>query len=209
MLLVVGSASRHRVSLPAEQAGGGGGLTGLNAVRSDIPSVTDGDGSASIQTVHKDPDRHLVQSWRGRIAHGCLLQSQLGGGIVLEELDVPDVAPDHFEGPVPGLAHDGQFVRSVQVGLRGQAGPQAMAGVRFRIEARGLHGTLDDHPDRVFVKPFSAEVAVPVHSAEDRAGRDARPLNPTPVGPDRAGSLTRTVRKGDFPSLPFLVRLLF
>jgi carbamoyltransferase len=71
MLLVASIAPRHRISPSAEQAGLRG-LARLNVVPSDIPAVTHVDGSARIQTVHKEtnPRYHsLLNAFKERT--GC------------------------------------------------------------------------------------------------------------------------------------------
>ena len=69
---------------------------------------------------------------------GITLQPQLGGGIFAEQRAVADVAADHGERAVSGLAHDGEFAGAIQIALGREAGAQGMAGVAGGIERRRL-----------------------------------------------------------------------
>ena len=55
-------------------------------------------------------------------------QPQFRRRIFAEERAVADIAADHGQRAVAGLAHDGELAGAVDVGLGGEAGAQGMAG---------------------------------------------------------------------------------
>jgi hypothetical protein len=90
------------------------------------------------------------------------LKPKLGGWVFPEQGAVADVAAEHGERTVAGLAHKGEFPRSIQVPLGHQAGAKRMPGVQSGVEPGCLGGALDDQPHRIFVQTSGAEMGVPV-----------------------------------------------
>ena len=64
---------------------------------------------------------------RGQVVAGS--QPQFGRRIFPEQRAVADIAADHGERAVAGLAHDGELACPIQIRLGGEAGAQGMAGI--------------------------------------------------------------------------------
>ena len=106
-----------------------------------------------------------------------------------------------------GLLHDGEFGGAVQVGLGGETGAEAVAGVSGRIEAGAGDGAFDDGADRVFVQGLRVDAAMAVDFTKDRAGLDRGGSQPIFVGVDRARFGAGPDGDRERSSLAFLVGL--
>src|ERR1700716_2334774 len=105
---------------------------------------------------------------------------------------------------MPGLLHNGQFVRAVPVSLCGEPRPQAVSRIGRPIETDPPDGALDDHSPRAPVQDFALYPAVAVHLAEYRSGADPGVAQPLSISPDGACLRVGTKRQSHLPSLPFL-----
>ena len=108
---------------------------------------------------------------------------------------------------MPRLTHDVAFASASQRRRRGVAGPERMTAKVGRIAPDGGHVVLDDRGHGP-AQATGADLAVPVHRAEERAAGDARGLHPFARRADRAGLGLVAERDADLAALADLVGLI-
>jgi hypothetical protein len=144
---------------------------------------------------------------------GATLQPSAPGRVVVaEELAVADVAADHSQAAMAGLAHDRAFGDAAGGGRGRQPGPQAVAGEAGRVEASAPGPALDDARDASIGQAPEAHAAGRVQAQEQWSaivpGDDGAHVCESTLDGLHGARLGRgAVRHADRPALRFLIGL--